>query len=493
MPRGVPDAELEGDRPRQGGADRALGVGDGDRPGPRRSRSQMARKASARSRSPRTDRGSCRSTRSTKCRGSPSASGGVTRKVEVEGVDPGVTRDPLGEQVDPADDVLERTGSRWRRGGGGPPRPRTGSRRRRPRGCRVKLARRWGRWVATPGLQVSRWQARSMMQPSAIIAAVPKLYSSAPSRAASSTWRPVLKPPSTRSRTRPRRPLSTSARWVSARPISHGMPACLMALSGQAPVPPLPPEMWTTSARAFTTPAAMVPTFVVGDQLHRHLGGVDLLEVVDELGQVLDGVDVVVGRRGDEADTGLGVAQPGDLGRHLVARELAALARLGALGHLDLDLVGVGQVLGRDAEAARRDLLDLASSCRRAPGPGCGTDRGPRRPRRSSSARRSGSWPGRGSRGPPSTATRGTWPRWRTVGRSRSPVRPRRAGSAGRPGVHSSRSWSSVGGRSLTSVDEGRRSGRSPRRRWPAGAGGRRPGRRPAGRARRPSASPARG
>ena len=132
-----------------------------------------------------------------------------------------------------------------------------------PSGVPVKLARRWGRWVATPGLQVSRWQARSMMQPSAIIAAVPKLYSSAPRRAAIITWRPVLKPPSTRRRTRPRSPLSTRARWVSASPISHGMPACLMDDSGLAPVPPLPPEMCTTSASALTTPAAMVPTLSV--------------------------------------------------------------------------------------------------------------------------------------------------------------------------------------------------------------------------------------
>ena len=41
-----------------------------------------------------------------------------------------------------------------------------------------------------------------------------------------------------------------------------------------------------------------------------------------------------------------------------MAGELAALARLGALGDLDLQLVGAGQVLGGDAEAARGDLLD---------------------------------------------------------------------------------------------------------------------------------------
>jgi hypothetical protein len=41
-----------------------------------------------------------------------------------------------------------------------------------------------------------------------------------------------------------------------------------------------------------------------------------------------------------------------------VARQLAALAGLGALGHLDLQLVGVGKVEDVHAEAAGGDLLD---------------------------------------------------------------------------------------------------------------------------------------
>src|SRR5207302_2360900 len=37
---------------------------------------------------------------------------------------------------------------------------------------------------------------------------------------------------------------------------------------------------------------------------------------------------------------------------------LAALAGLGTLRHLDLQIVGIDQVFGRDAEAARGHLLD---------------------------------------------------------------------------------------------------------------------------------------
>ncbi len=52
------------------------------------------------------------------------------------------------------------------------------------------------------------------------------------------------------------------------------------------------------------------------------------------------------------------VAHAGDVGVDLVAGQLAALAGLGALRHLDLDVVGVDQVLGGDAEASRGHLLD---------------------------------------------------------------------------------------------------------------------------------------
>src|SRR4030095_1098152 len=55
-----------------------------------------------------------------------------------------------------------------------------------------------------PTGQLSWWQVRTMRQPSASRAAVPKPYSSAPSRAARTTSRPVLKPPSPPPRTRPR-------------------------------------------------------------------------------------------------------------------------------------------------------------------------------------------------------------------------------------------------------------------------------------------------
>ena len=98
----------------------------------------------------------------------------------------------------------------------------------------------------------------------------------------------------------------------------------------------------------------------VRDQLHRHQRvGIDLPQVEDQLREVLDRIDVVMRRWRDQADAGHRVAQPRDQRVDLVPRQLAALARLGALGDLDLQHFGVDQVLGGDAEAARGDLLDL--------------------------------------------------------------------------------------------------------------------------------------
>ena len=85
---------------------------------------------------------------------------------------------------------------------------------------------------------------------------------------------------------------------------------------------------------------------------------VGALQVVDQFRKVLDGVDVVVRRRGDEGDARRGAARSrhvlGDLG----SGKVPALAGLGALRHLDLYLFGGEQVVARDAKAARGHLLD---------------------------------------------------------------------------------------------------------------------------------------
>ena len=88
---------------------------------------------------------------------------------------------------------------------------------------------------------------------------------------------------------------------------------------------------------------------------------VGAFQVADQLRQILDGIDVVMRRRRDQADARRGMAHLGDGLVDLVAGQLAAFAGLGALGHLDLDVVGIDQIFGGDAEAARGHLLDLGA------------------------------------------------------------------------------------------------------------------------------------
>ena len=96
-----------------------------------------------------------------------------------------------------------------------------------------------------------------------------------------------------------------------------------------------------------------------GDELDADPGpGVDRPQVGDELGEVLDRVDVVMRRRADVGHPDLAAPEGGDERRRLPGRQLAALAGLAPLGHLDLELLGPGQVARRDAEARRGDLLD---------------------------------------------------------------------------------------------------------------------------------------
>ena len=82
-----------------------------------------------------------------------------------------------------------------------------------------------------------------------------------------------------------------------------------------------------------------------GHRAHAHLGdqldgdarlGIDVLQVVDQLRQIFDRINVMMRRRRDQSHAGDRVAGLGDDRIHLVAGQLAALAGLCALRHLDL-------------------------------------------------------------------------------------------------------------------------------------------------------------
>src|SRR5277367_5334108 len=67
-------------------------------------------------------------------------------------------------------------------------------------------------------------------------------------------------------------------------------------------------------------------------------------------------------RRRDQSHARRRVANLRDEIIDLVPGKLTALARFRALRHLDLQLVGVDQVMTRDAETRRRHLLDRAAT-----------------------------------------------------------------------------------------------------------------------------------
>ena len=91
----------------------------------------------------------------------------------------------------------------------------------------------------------------------------------------------------------------------------------------------------------------------LADELDRDIRlGVDILEVENQLGKVLDGIDVMVRGRRYEGDAGYGVTCLGDNLVDLESGELATFTGLGTLGYLNLDFIGVDKILSRDTEAA---------------------------------------------------------------------------------------------------------------------------------------------
>ena len=113
-------------------------------------------------------------------------------------------------------------------------------------------------------------------------------------------------------------------------------------------MPPSCPLISTTSACALATPAATVPTPTSATSFtEMRASRIDVLQVVDQLRQIFDRINVVMRRRRNQRHAGNRMAHPRDDLVHFVAGKLAAFAGLGALRDLDLQLVGVHQVIGR--------------------------------------------------------------------------------------------------------------------------------------------------
>ena len=95
-----------------------------------------------------------------------------------------------------------------------------------------------------------------------------------------------------------RRLLSTKVWCVSAKPSSHGIPACLMLVCGDAPVPPSWPLISTTSACAFGHARRDGADADFRHQLHADARVViGVFKIVNQLRQIFDRINIVVRRR----------------------------------------------------------------------------------------------------------------------------------------------------------------------------------------------------
>src|SRR5690349_17866871 len=75
-----------------------------------------------------------------------------------------------------------------------------------------------------------------------------------------------------------------------------------------------------------------------------------VFEIVDQLSEIFDGINIVMWGRGDETDARGRVADLGDPWINFSSRQLPALARLGPLGHFDLQFLGLNKIKAGDAE-----------------------------------------------------------------------------------------------------------------------------------------------
>ena len=86
--------------------------------------------------------------------------------------------------------------------------------------------------------------------------------------------------------------------------------------------------------------------------------GVGIFQIVDQLRQILNGINVVMRGRRDQGHTWCGVSGLGDPGIYLSSGQMSALAGFCSLCHLDLDLLCTDQVTAGDAKTSAGYLLD---------------------------------------------------------------------------------------------------------------------------------------
>ena len=96
-----------------------------------------------------------------------------------------------------------------------------------------------------------------------------------------------------------------------------------------------------------------------GHELHRNTSlRVGVVQVVNELSQVFDGVNIVVRRRRNERHIRDRVTHASHKFIHLTSRELTTFTWLCTLSHLDLQILSVTEIVDRHTETTRSDLAN---------------------------------------------------------------------------------------------------------------------------------------
>ena len=89
---------------------------------------------------------------------------------------------------------------------------------------------------------------------------------------------------------------------------------------------------------------------------------IHIFQIENQLGQILNRINIVMRRRRNQSYSGDRVADPGNHVVHFMARQLSAFSRLCTLRDLDLQIVRINHVVGGNAEAGRGHLLNRAAA-----------------------------------------------------------------------------------------------------------------------------------
>ena len=128
---------------------------------------------------------------------------------------------------------------------------------------------------------------------------------------------------------------------------------------GRCPCPAIVSGNQDDRCPGFSYPTGNRSDSILADQFDADAGiMIRIFQIIDQLRQILDGVNIVMRRRGDQSYTRRAVARLGNPRIDFFARQMSSFSRFGPLRHLDLDLLGTGQIFAGHPKTSAGDLFD---------------------------------------------------------------------------------------------------------------------------------------